>query len=606
MKKKIFTSLLLSSVLLLSACSTKSSTETTTTDTTAPATTTAASDDTTGMFTDRDLEIGYNEETSSTITFSNTSASCDSDAVEISGSNITITDEGTYILTGTLDDGMITVRAEETDKIQLVLDNANITCSTSAPLYILTADKVFITTAADTENHLSNGGEYIAIDDNNIDAVIFSKEDLTLNGAGTLTLNAPVGHGIVSKDDLVLTSGTYNITSASHGLSGKNSIRIANGTFNINATKDGLHAENADDPSLGFVYLENGTFNLTAAGDGISAGSYLQIEDGEYQIEAGGGSENAAPHNTQEFSRPDEAQTAATETDENTTSTKGLKSTTDLTIASGTFAINSADDSLHSNGNISINGGTFELHTGDDGMHADSALTISDGTINIPQCYEGLEGLSIDINGGNITLVASDDGLNAAGGNDNSGFAGPGGDNFASTEGAYLNITGGTLSVNASGDGLDSNGTLTISGGETYVSGPTNDGNGSLDYDGEASITGGILIATGASGMAQNFGTASTQGVMMVNVSSCPAGSTVTLSDSNGKELISRQAEKEYSNVIVSCPEITQGSTYTLTTNDSATSITMDTLVYGEGGGMGGAPGGGGPGGGGMGMQPPQ
>src|SRR5699024_5724378 len=159
-----------------------------------------SSSDSSEMFTDRDVEIGYDEETSARITLSGNSASSDSDAVQISGSTVTIKEEGTYILSGTLNDGMIVVGAEDTDKIQLVLDNVEITNSTSAAIYVLEADKVFITTASGSENTLANGGEYVAIDENNIDAVIFSKSDLTLNGAGTLTINAAAGHGVVSKD----------------------------------------------------------------------------------------------------------------------------------------------------------------------------------------------------------------------------------------------------------------------------------------------------------------------------------------------------------------------------------------------------------------------
>ena len=550
------------------------------------------------MFTDRDMEIGYDEDTSAFITLSGDSISCQSNAVQISGSVATITEEGTYILSGSLEDGTIIVDAEDTDKIQLVLNGVEITSSTSAAIYVREADKVFITTASGTENLLANGGEYVAIDDNNIDAAIFSKADLTLNGAGTLTINAAAGHGIVSKDDLVLTSGTYEITAASHGLSGKDSVRVASGTYTITSGKDGIHAENADDTSLGFLYIANGTFEIHAQGDGMSAGTYLLIEDGEFSVEAGGGSENASTQsNTQDFAPGRQWETTTVDTSDDTTSTKGLKAVTDLTVNSGTFAIDSADDSLHSNGDLTILGGEFTISSGDDGIHADSAVSISDGTIQISQSYEGIEGLSIAIDGGDISLVASDDGLNAAGGNDSSGFGGRGGDIFASTDGAMITISSGTLHVNASGDGIDSNGDLIITGGETYVSGPTDSGNGALDYAGEAVISGGTFVAAGSSGMAQNFSSSSTQGVMMVTVNSASAGSTISLSDSSGNELVSWQADKAYTSVIISCPQITQGETYTLTTGSNSTEITMSSLVYSSGGtgnmgGMGGGLGG--------------
>ena len=328
-----------------------------------------------------------------------------------------------------------------------VLDGVDITSVTSAPIYIRSADKVFITTTSSSENTLTNGGEYDAIDENHIDAVIFSKSDLTLNGAGILKIRAAAGHGIVSKDDLVMTSGTYDIVAQSHGISGKDSVRIANGAYVIEAGKDGIHAENNDDADLGFLYIADGTFQIEADGDGMSAATYLQIDDGFYEIETGGGSlEASEKEEVREFG-PGQANHQEETTEQDTVSTKGLKGSKDLTILGGDFVIDSLDDSLHSNGSLSIQGGILELSTGDDGIHADEQVSILDGEIQINNSYEGIEGLCIDIEGGDITLTASDDGLNAAGGNDESGFMGPGGDIFAETEGAYIHISGGTIQI---------------------------------------------------------------------------------------------------------------------------------------------------------------
>lgn len=250
---------------------------------------TASSD----LFTDRDLDASYSGK-STTVTLTGTTAQCSSDAVEIHGSTVTITDEGTYILTGTLEDGMIVVNADETDKPQIVLAGASIHSETSAALYVLQADKVVVTLAQGSENTLSSGESFTAIDDNNIDGAVFSKQDITFNGSGSLTVNAPAGHGIVCKDDLVLCGGTYHITSASHGIDANDSVRAVSAALTVDAGKDGIHAENTDDATLGFVYLESGSYNVAAEGDGISAGSTLQIEDGTYHITAGGGSANAA------------------------------------------------------------------------------------------------------------------------------------------------------------------------------------------------------------------------------------------------------------------------------------------------------------------------
>lgn len=542
------------------------------------------------FFSDRDYEVGYDEDECVRITLTGDGATSSSNAARIAGSVITITEEGSYLLSGTLTDGSIVIDAEKTDKIQLILDGVTVKSSSSAALYIRSADKVFLTTAAGSENTLENCGEYIAVDENNIDAAIFSKDDLTLNGEGSLAVNAAAGHGIVSKDELTVTSGTYVVTAASHGLCGKDSVAIAGGSFTISSGKDGIHAENADDASLGGVYIADGSFQITAQGDAVSAASVLQIENGDYQLTSGGGSANAAPKTNMGFGRF--GAPAESTSGEDTVSTKGLKAGSALCILGGTFRVDAADDALHSNGSISISGGELALQTGDDGAHADGSLMISGGTVTVTQSYEGLEGQAIEISGGSIAVTASDDGLNAAGGSDESGFGGFGGDRFAADGNTYISISGGTLRISAAGDGVDSNGSVTVSGGETYVFGPSDNGNASLDYAGNATITGGVFLAAGSAGMAQNFGTGSTQGAILLSVGAQQAGTTVTLTDSNGTAIVSFVAEKAYDCVLLSTPELKQGETYTLTAGSANTTFTMDSLQYGNAGGMGGFGGG--------------
>lgn len=564
------------------------------------------------VFSDRDLKTGYDENSATVIKLNGKSASCNSNAVKTSGSKITITDEGTYIISGTLQDGMLVVDADKSDKIQIVLNGVNISNSTSAAIYVLKADKVFITTAAKSKNTLSNGGNYKAIDENNIDSVIYSKEDLTLNGEGSLAINAEAGHGIVSKDSLVLASGEYNIIAENHGISGKDDVCVADGNYKIVSGKDGIHAENTDDESLGFVYILDGTFDITSEGDGISGAAFGQIENGSFKIKTGGGNEAAEVKTEQDMGgmrmhdsynhkpgmgdegspeqweeRADTPPDAPPDTTENSDSTdkasiKGVKADGNLYLDGGEFEINSEDDSLHSNSNIIITKGNYKLASGDDGIHADSDVAISDGTINISQCYEGIEGKTINISGGYISLVSSDDGLNASGGADGSGYGGRG-DSFSSSDDVYISISGGTIYIIASGDGVDSNGNLVISGGQTYVSGPPNGGNGALDYNGEAIISGGIFAASSASGMEQNFSSSSTQGAMLVSTEAGTSGDEISLTGPDGKVIVSWKAEKDYSCVNISCPELEKGETYTLTTGDAVSEITMSELIYGEG-----------------------
>lgn len=540
------------------------------------------------VFTDRDKDSSYDESKAIGVSLSDNKISCTSDKVKIAKNTVTITDEGTYIFNGTLSNGMIVVDAEKTDKLQIVLNGVNVNCNTSAPLYVKQADKVFVTLADKTENTLSNKNEFVAIDDNNIDSVIFSKDDITFNGKGKLIVNANYGHGIVSKDDLVFTGGEYNITSQNHALTGNDSIKLANSLLTIKSGKDGLHAENTEDTTKGIVYIESGTIKLTSDGDGVDASGTVNIADGTIDITSGGGSENAEKKQEEMFGRGGFAPNTST-TDTEKTSSKGIKSSADMTIANGTLNINSADDSMHSNNSLTISGGKLTLSSGDDGIHADANAVITNGTINITDSYEGIEGHTIEMSGGNVTLVASDDGLNSAGGNDESGFGGGMRmDEFATDDDSYIKISGGTLRIDAQGDGIDSNGALYISGGETYVMGPSNGGNGTLDYASIAEITGGMFVGVGDSGMTVNFTDASNQGVMLVNTSTSNINGDVILKDSKNKEIVSYTPSRSYNSVIISCAEIKEGETYTLTANGTDTTVEMTSLIYGESNGMGG------------------
>lgn len=516
-------------------------------------------EDTDSMFTDRDKEVGYDENECTAIQLSDDGSSCDSQSVSIEGQTVTITEEGTYLLSGSLSDGSVVIYTDENVKVRLILNGVSINSSSSAAIYVKSADKVFITLAPDTENVLSNGGTYETVDDNNIDSVIFSKADLTLNGSGSLKVTAKEGHGVVSKDDLVITGGTYNIEAASQGLSGKDSIRILDGDFTVTAGKDALHAENEDDKEKGFIYIAGGTFALASSGDGISASGDMTLLDGTYTITAGGGSENGEDHQ-EESETTDEGEASET------TSTKGIKANGSLAASGGTYTIYAADDGFHSNSDIAISGGILTIASGDDGIHADGQVTVSDGTIVISESYEGIEGSEkVLIAGGRITLTADDDGLNSA----------------------AVEISGGHTEIDAEGDGIDSNGTFTVSGGETYVSGPVGDGDGALDYETDAVITGGILIAAGSSGMAVNFGEKSTQGSILLNTGSQEAGTDIVLTDASGTELLSWQSSKNYASVVISCPEILQGESYTIKAGTSETTVTMDSLIYGAGNSMG-------------------
>ncbi len=284
-------SALLSGVLLLSGCASTAATVDASAEPAAAEPASVSIISTFELFSDRDLAGTWEESAAVAIRLAGNTADCDSPSVSVDGGTVTITEEGVYVLTDSLTDGQIVVSADDTAKVQLVLNGASITSADSAAIYAKSADKVFVTLAADTENALSNGGSYTAIDENNIDAVIFAKTDLTLNGSGSLTINAAAGHGVAAKDELTIAGGSYTVTAASHGISAKDSLAIADGVFAITAGKDGIHAENTDDTSKGTLYIADGTFTVDAQGDALSAGGALQINGGDFTLTTGGGSD---------------------------------------------------------------------------------------------------------------------------------------------------------------------------------------------------------------------------------------------------------------------------------------------------------------------------
>lgn len=483
-----------------------------------------------------DTSAAYDAASATAIVFSGSTMSIQGSGASAKGSVLTISAAGTYILSGTLTAGQVVVDAGKEDTVRLILNGVSITCANSAPLYAKKAAKTILTLADGTQNALTDGASYTFPDAETDEpsAAVFSKNDLTINGGGTLTVTGQYNNGIASKDVLTITGGTIRVTAAGDGLRGKDGVAIQNGTFTIDAGTDGIKSTNDTDADKGWISLDGGTYSITAANDGVQAETVLQIAAGTYTLKTGGGSANSSTDSKGD-ARPGWGQWSAggSETTADAPSAKGLKAGAGILLTGGVFTVDSSDDAIHSNGSVAISGGEYTLTSGDDGIHADAALTISKGTIRITKSYEGLEGGTIDISGGDIQLKASDDGLNAAGGSDSSAMNGRPGQNGFSMGGNssyYVRISGGNLLVDADGDGLDSNGNLYIDGGTILVCGPTGNGNGALDYDGSCEITGGILVAAGSAGMAEAPGSSSSQCSLMVTYSSTqPVGTPLAL-----------------------------------------------------------------------------
>ena len=544
------------------------------------------------MFSGRDYEIGYSDGTS--VKLSAGAASVSGDGAVSENGRVTITKAGTYVISGTISEGQIIVDADG-EKVQIVLDNADITCTGSAAIYVKAADKVFVTTAEGSTNSLTSKGEFTADGETNVDGTVFAKSDITFNGAGTLSITSETAHGIVCKDDVKFTSGTYGITAAKKGIDCSESVRMAGGTVNITSGTDGIHAENSKDASKGFVYIAGGKITITSGQDGIDASGDVSAADGTLEIVSGGGSASAPAHKQENPGMRFDRDTSTSDSGETTESSKGIKSASLIAIAGGTITVDANDDALHSDGSLYINGGTVTAKTGDDGIHAEDTVLISDGNVDISGSYEGIEGEVIEISGGIVNVVASDDGMNAAGDGsttDSAGFGGCGG-SMDTDSSAKLTISGGTVTVNANGDGLDSNGCLYVTGGTTYISGPVNGGNGAFDYGISGTITGGTLIAAGSSGMAENFGQDSTQGSILYMFDTTISGGTkAVLSDESGTVIAEYTPEKDYQSIVISTPAIKSGKTYTLSVGGKTYTVEMTSLIYGSGNGMGGFGGG--------------
>ncbi len=594
-------------------------------------------------YTDRDQDASYDESSATTIVLEETTATVDGSGVSVDEETgiVTIEQEGAYVVSGTLTDGQLAVNVSSDAKVQVVLAGVTIHNEDGPAIYVMQADKCFITLAEGTVNTLTDGSEYALEDDSDEPyATLFSRDDLTINGSGELVVTSSYRHAICSKDDLVITGGTYTVSAVEDALRGRDCVKILDGTFSIVAGGDGIKSNKDTDPERGFVSIDGGTFQIVAGDDGIQGTTYVQITGGELSIE-------------------------------------------------------SDDDAIHSDLELLISGGSLSIAAGDDAVHSETVLTIDGGTLDITSCYEGIESEKIYINDGEISIVASDDGVNASAADLSSGDASTtddasdtaidstegGGDapamsggeglstagdetggssdtaaattttsaftvadeeggqsggelsiapnggegideralNDGEPDGAFaegmggtsvanedclIQINGGYLYVDAQGDGIDSNGSIEITGGVVLVNGPASGADGALDYDLTATISGGTVLMVGASSMAQTF-TSGTQAFAFSQVSG-QAGQTIAVVDEDGTVVASMTAVRSFEMVLVSSASFEDDGSYTLligaeiddaddygftdegeATGGTETSITVSTTASGGYGGLG-------------------
>lgn len=486
------------------------------------------------------------------ITLEGNSATVDTPVVNITSNIITITAAGTYNITGTLTDGQIIVNTDDESDVKIILDNVNINCSTSAPIYVSNAEKVILVLADQSENYLSDGTSYQNLVDDEPSAAIFSKSDLSIYGDGELTVDANYNDGITSKDGLIIKSGTITVNSVDDGIRGKDYIIFYNGNITVNAGGDGLKSDNADDVSLGFISITTGLFDITASGDAIAAQTIIEITDGEYELTSGGGSNR----NVSQLS-----------------SAKGIKGIESIIIDGGTFTISSADDGLHSDNSLEVTGANIDLASGDDGIHSDGSVTITDSYLSITKSFEAIESANITINSSTIRLVASDDGFNSTMGSATE-----------ANDGSCLTINGGSVYVSTSaGDALDSNGDIKINGGTIIAHGPSSDPELGLDVNGSCTISGGFFIVSELnSNMGETPSSSSSQySVVIKFTSSHSANSIVHIEDSEGNDVLTFAPERTYESITFSSSDLKSGATYTIYTGGTCTGTATDGLYTG-------------------------
>ena len=363
-------------------------------------------------------------------------------SVLIDGQTVTITQEGTYEIAGTLDDGALIVESGENAKITLVLGSVSIKNTTGAAIQIGTADDVTIELEEGTTNVLQSGeGVDIAAateSEEASDGALQSKTDLKIKGKGSLTVLGYLNNGIHCTKDLKIKNGNISVTALGHGIKGKKSVTVSGGTVTVTSGKDGITSDETENEEKGFVTIEGGEIIITSAGDGVSAETTLTVTDGVISIISGGGSANAQQKTDNMRGWWDFDNSAS---DDDSASCKGLKAGKALVISGGSITIDAQDDALHTDGDMTISGGECILSTGDDGAHADLSLTVLDGKITVLTSYEGLEANQITLAGGDLDITASDDGINANGGSD--GFSGGFGGGFGGGRGGMGGSFGG-------------------------------------------------------------------------------------------------------------------------------------------------------------------
>ena len=553
-------------------------------------------------FTTNDQNGSWDTTGAAAITLTGDGASISGNGAYVYDGDVVIAEAGRYVLSGSLEDGSIIVDAHDSSKVWILLDGVEINCSDDACIQVDQADKVFLTLAEGSQNKLTSGSVYsdTALSDGT-DGAIFAHDDLTINGSGSLTVTAQYSHGISANDDLVITGGTITISAVDDAIHANDSIRIKDVAITVTAGDDGLLTSN--EVENGYLYIESGTLDITASGDGIHTTGDITVAGGEINISAG-----------DDGIHSDASVFVQSGTILISDCYEGIEALI-IDVSGGDVSINCEDDGFNANGGSSDmfggggkmgggrNDGTFG-HGGMRGSGTDDGTTgerptppdmgeegMTGERPTPPDMGEegttgerptppdmGEEGMSGGMPAGQETETASGSGRSSADTEDVE---------------TYISISGGNIrivnEIGQDADGLDSNGDIKISGGTIYISLLGTGSNCAVDYASEsggvAEITGGTIIACGASSMAEGFDSTSTQASILYNTSTvAEAGTTLTVTDADGSVLLSWEVPCSFSSALISCPEMKVGGTYTVSAGGTSEEITLEDVstTYGD------------------------
>ena len=477
------------------------------------------------------------------ITLNTASIEVNGAGASVSGKVVKISSPGTYRLSGTIKDGRVIVDVDKKDVVRIILNNANITCSNGAPMFIANCKKTIIILAEGTENFLTDSPTYI-FDlpvEEEPNAALFSKDDMTIGGRGKLNVTAKFKDAIGGKDGLVIKDAHLSLNAKDDGIQVKDYVVIkGDAVLDIKALDDGIKSFHKTAPDRGYTYIQSGTINIISGGDGIQAETQLLVSGGSIEIVSGKGSKFNNVNNL---------------------SLKGLKAGAGVIIDDGNFIIDSADDTINSDGIISINGGEFILSSGDDAIHTDVALGISGGDIKILTCTDGLESNIINIQGGDMHVVATSDGVNIL--KSEPDLTQNTLKNGLNGEKSHLYIRGGRLFITALDDGIDVYDTFEMTGGEVVINGKTS-GDKALEVE-NMIISGGVLIATQETIMDPSLFEMSKQHSLLVDFSSVHQARTLLhIKKKSGGEVLTFSPSQNYQSVFISSPSFVENNEYTI------------------------------------------